>query len=744
MSYSKTIRKLRGEIEKSTPSTVLSSVVAAIVLISTQSVCASESGQLQNKDGDKTSKKTVNMPIITVIGEGTNAYTMGETAAATGLPLSLQETPNAVTVITRQRIDDQQLNSVQDVLDNTTGITLNQSDSERTSFYSRGFLINNVQYDGIPIAVGDVVNGSGIGSLNTAFYERVEVVRGGSGLLTGTGNPSAAINLVRKRPTRDFSAAASIGAGSWDTYWGLTDLSMPLAEDGRIRARIVGTYQDGHSYLDDYKPERKGFYGIIEADLTKDTTLSLGYDYQSIMPKGATWGGLPLWFSDGTQAEYSRGKNYAQKWSHWDNTLKTAFAEIAHVFDNGWNIKATANQYRTEFDAELLGLVGRPDRETGLGFFPYGAYPVALASGGRSRQNTFDVMASGPFELQGRKHDLVVGATSSRRTSRQADISPFYVSTAAVNVYDLSPAHPRPDFETMASVPTHTRVKQSGIYSAARFSLADPLKLIIGGRFSNYEIDDVSGTSLHYKKSGEFTPYAGLVYDINKTYSSYVSYTSIFNPQTDYRDSSGNVLTPSKGKTKEIGLKGAYMDGRLNASVALFDTKLNNAAQVVAGSYTPGGAQAYKGADGTKSRGIELDLQGELALGWNIYAGITHFTAEDGDGVRLNSKLPRTTAQLFNTYQLPGDWHSLTLGGGIKWQSRFYQTPNTGTSTLGGEQGSYALVSLMGRYDITQKFDLSVNLNNLFDKKYALQKGDFDTVSYGAPRNVMLTLNYKL
>ncbi|SIO95887.1 TonB-dependent siderophore receptor [Vibrio spartinae] len=730
---------------RSTPRTVLGSAVAAVVLISAQSAFAAKSEQRQNKDGKKTAQETATLPTMTVMGEGTDAYTIGKTAAATRLPLSLQETPQAVTVITRQRIDDQQLNSVQGVLDNTTGIASYQSDSERTSFYSRGFLINNVQYDGIPTVVGDVVNGSGIGSLDTAFYDQVEVVRGGSGLLTGTGNPSAAINLVRKRPTRDFSAAASIGAGSWDTHRGMADISTPLTEDGRIRARIVGTYQDGHSYLDGYKPQRKGFYGIIEADLTENTTLSLGYDYQDITPKGSTWGGLPLWFSDGTQAEYARGKNYAQDWSHWDNTLKTAFAEIEHFFDNGWNIKATANQYRTEYDAELLGLVGRPDRETGLGSFPYGARPVALASGGHSRQNTFDVMASGPFELLGRQHDLVVGATSSRRTSSQEDIAPFYAGIAPVNVYDLGPAYPRPDFDAKTSVPTHTRVKQSGIYSAVRFSLADPLKLIIGGRFSNYAIDDnVNGTSLHYKKSGEFTPYAGLVYDINKTYSTYVSYTDIFNPQTDYRDSRGNVLTPSQGKTKEIGLKGAYMDGRLNASVDLFETKLDNAAQMVAGTYTPSGSQAYQGADGTKSRGIELDLQGELAPGWNIYAGIAHFTAEDGHGVRLNSKLPRTTAQLFNTYQLSGDWHSLTLGGGIQWQSRFYQTANTGTSTLGGEQGSYALVSLMGRYDITKEINLAVNLNNVFDKKYALQKGDFDTVSYGAPRNVMLTLNYKL
>lgn len=736
--------------QRSSRRTVLGSAVAAAVFISAQGASAAEPGQIQTKAGGTSQDETA-LPAITVTGrmdaattESTGSYTTGETAAATHLPLSLQETPQAVTVITRQRMDDQQLNSVQGVLENTTGVSAYQSDSERTSFYSRGFLINNVQYDGIPTDVGNIVNGSGIGSVDTAFYDRVEVVRGGSGLLTGTGNPSAAINLVRKRPTRDFSAFASLGAGSWDTYRGMADISTPLTGDGRIRARMVGSYQDGHSYVDGYKPQRKSFYGIVEADLTPDTTVSLGYDYQDITPKGSTWGGLPLWFSDGTQAEYSRSRNYAQDWSHWNNTLKTAFAEIEHRFDNGWKLRAVANQYRTGYDAELLGLIGRPDRATGLGSYPYGAYPVALASEGRSRQNTFDVMASGPFELLGRQHDLVVGATSSRRTVSQEDIAPFYPGFAPVNVYERSPAFPRPNFDAMASIPTRTRIKQSGVFGAARFSLAEPLKLVVGGRLSNYEIDDdVGGSSLHYKKSGEFTPYAGLIYDIDKTYSAYVSYTGIFNPQTDYRDSKGNVLTPSKGKTKEIGLKGAYMDGRLNASVALFETELDNAAQMIAGTYTPGGAQAYRGADGTKSRGIELDLQGELARGWNIYAGITHFTAQDGNGVRLNSQIPRTTVQLFTIYQLPGEWSKLTLGGGVRWQSRFYQAPNTGTSSLGGEQGSYALVSLVARYAFTEKMNVAVNINNVFDKKYALQKGDFDTVSYGAPRNVMVTLNYR-
>ncbi|SBS31154.1 Ferripyoverdine receptor precursor [Marinomonas spartinae] len=752
---------------KSVPRTLLSSAVAAAVFISAQSAFAAESVQPQTKSAqtqnqnktaqpqtkaEKTSQDETALPTITVTGrsdaattEGTGSYTTGETSAATGLSLSPKETPQSVTVVTRQRMNDQHLDSVQQVLENTTGISASQADTERTSFYSRGFLINNVQYDGIPTIVGNIVNGSGIGSIDTAFYDRIEVVGGGSGLLTGTGNPSAAINLVRKRPTRDFSGSASLSAGSWDTHRGMADISTPLTKDGRVRARIVGTFQNGHSYLDGYKPKRKGFYGIIEADLTEDTTLSLGYDYQDITPKGSTWGGLPLWFSDGTQADYSRSKNYAQDWSHWNNTLKTTFAEIEHHFDNGWKVRGIANQYRTEFDTQLLGLVGRPDRATGLGTFPNGAYPVALSSDGHSRQNTFDVMASGPFELLGRQHELVVGASSSHRTSNREDIAPYYPGLVPVNVYTLSPAYPRPNFAAKTPIPTNTRIKQNGIYSAARFSLADPLKLIIGGRLSSYEVDDkVNGTPSHYKKSSEFTPYAGLVYDINKTYSAYVSYTAIFNPQTNYRNKNGNLLTPSKGKTKEAGLKSTYLNGRLNASVAVFETDLNNAAQFVAGSRTPSGAQAYKGSNGTKSRGFELDLQGQLAQGWNVYAGLSHFTAHDGNDVRLNSQIPRTTAKLFTTYQLPGEWNKLTLGGGVRWQSRFYQAPNTGTSTQGGEQASYGLVSLMGRYDITKKINVAVNVNNLFNKKYALQKGDFDTVSYGAPRNVMLTLNYKL
>ncbi|WP_109791122.1 MULTISPECIES: TonB-dependent siderophore receptor [Pseudomonas] len=740
-----------GERRPCVPERLLTNPVTAALLVFLGSSSCVMAQDPVEADENTQSQGVMILPSVTISGtrtpdttttEGTGLYTTGQTTAATRLPLTLRETPQSISVVTRQRMDDQKLDSVQGVLESTTGISPYQSDSQRTSFYSRGFLIDNIQYDGIPAVIGDVINGSGISDLETAFYDRVEIVRGANGLLTGTGNPSAAVNLVRKRPTPEFSASTSISAGSWDSFREMGDVSVPLTTDGRIRARMVGVNNDGHSYIDGYQTQKQAFYGVIEADLTEDTTLDIGYDYQNSSPERPTWGGVPLWFSNGSEAEWSRSKSLAADWNRWDSTRQTAFAELEHRFDNGWKVRGVVNQYRTKYDSQLLGGFGTPDQDTGLGVFPNGAYPVALAGKGKSRQNTFDVMASGPFDLMGRQHDLVVGAMSSRYTSNKDDISPFFVGFTPGNIYNWNNHFPKPDFDAMASMPTDTEVKQRGFYSTARFSLADPLKLIVGGRFSRYEIDETAGgTPFNYKKSNEFTPYAGLIYDIDSTYSVYISYTGIFNPQTSFRDSNGNVLTPTEGKTKEIGLKAEYLEGRLNASVALFDTELDNAAQPDGSLLTPGGAQAYKGVDGTKSRGVEFDLQGEVAPNWNIYAGIAAFTAKDGNDARLNAQVPRTTAQMFTTYKLPGMLEKLTLGAGVRWQSRFL---SSSTSTRVAEQDPYALTSLMARYELSRNMDLSINVNNVFDKKYATQKGDFDTVSYGAPRNALMTLNYKL
>lgn len=715
-------------------------MLAAAIFISAQGAFAAESTGIQRRDAGEPSQEAMTLPALTVNGradesatEGTGSYTTGQTAAATRLPLSLRETPQSVTVITRQRMDDQQLNSVKDVLENSTGISSSTNDTERVSFYSRGFQIDSFQYDGIPTSYFE-----GTSFLDTAFYDRIEIVRGATGLTTGAGNPSASVNLVRKRPTRDFAASASVSAGSWDAYRSTADVSTPLTEDGRIRARFVGVHQDRNSFMDRYQQKKDAFYGVIEADLTADTTVSIGHDDQDIRADGTTWGGMPIWFSDGSKTDWSRSKSLAADWSGWDNSLKTTFASIEHHFDNDWTARAVFTHQQTDSDAKLFSGSGYPDRVTGLGLFP-----VGLASKTATRQNSVDAMASGPFQLFGRQHELVVGFMGSKRISNQ-DSTGFVFGRAPMgSLYDWRGNYPELDFASAGYTPTNITTKQSGVYSAVRFSLADPLKLIVGGRLSDYELDqNTNGARFHYEKTGEFTPYVGLIYDINDTYSAYASYTEIFNPQT-YRDRNGNVLTPTTGKNKEIGLKGEYLDGRLNASVSLFETRLDNLGQIDAGQILSDGSQAYFGANGTKSRGIDVDVQGELMPDWNLYAGLSHFTGSDSSDARLSSQLPRTTARLFTTHRLPGAWSKLTVGGGVVWQSRSYQAATSPTGAEIAEQKSYALTSLMARYAATEKVDLAVNVNNLFDKQYTVMNGFFNQMLYGEPRNVTATVSVK-
>ncbi|MFC3656420.1 TonB-dependent siderophore receptor [Xanthomonas hyacinthi] len=482
----------------------------------------------------------------------------------------------------------------------------------------------------------------GEGIQDSAFYDRVEIVRGATGLLSGAGNPSASINLIRKRPTQDFSASASVSAGSWDNYRGVFDVSTPLTGDGRIRGRIVAVDQDSRSFLDHYKIKRQSLYGIIDTDLTSSTTLSIGYQYSHADPNGMPWGGQPLFYSNGSPAHWPRSTNLAADWSTWDSTVKTAFVDLEQRFDNGWKLRTELSQKRANADSRFLSGLGYPNQVTGQGLIPVTTRGIL-----DTRQDSADVMASGPFQLFGRQHELVVGAMTSKHTSDDRETGFLFPHTPIGNFYNWSGSYPEPDFDSARYALTQTRVKQSGVYSAARFSLADPIKLIVGGRFSNYEVDQETGAkAFHYKKTAKFIPYVGLVYDINDTYSAYASYTEIFNPQTS-RDKNGDVLAPTSGKNTEVGIKGEYLNGKLNASIALFEAKLDNVAQIDAGHLLPDGTQAYYAASGTKSKGVDFDLQGELASGWNLYAGVSHFTASNGDGSRMSSQIPRTTARLY-------------------------------------------------------------------------------------------------
>ena len=685
------------------------------------------------------------------ITEDTHAYTTGVMASATGLPLSMRDTPQSVTVITRQQMDDQGSNSIADTLRRAPGVSVQNYDSERWEFSSRGLPITNFQYDGVN-ATYDGVYDYGTTSTDMAVYDHLEIIKGSAGLLSGSGDPSATVNLIRKKPTREFKASVTQTFGSWDNYRTEGDISGPLTESGNLRGRFVGVYQDRQSYLDHYQHTKDIGYGILEADLTPDTLLTFGIDQQDTRSRGASWTGFPMFFSDGSRTHFSRSFNPAADWSRRDFQNQTLFASVQQQLANDWSFKVSLDRKRSQHDTLLASASGgNPDPVSGDGMYMFmGKYK------GDQLQNTLDVNLSGPFNLFGREHELIMGFMATRSKQDVPVYGSIYPAVGG-SIFDWHGEYAKPDIPRSGQNDIVQR--QTGAYLATRLKPTDDLSVILGTRVSTFSGTDTTDfydptkadNRTTYRQSGVVTPYAGIVYDLDDTWSVYTSYTQIYRPQSS-KDADRKLLDPIEGATYEAGLKAAFYDGRLNASFAAFRIEQDNVAEYVSGFETD---SVYRPIAGATTKGFEAQLSGEVLDGWNISAGYTYqHTRDANNGYVYSSVLQTTTPQqvvrLFSSYRLPGALEHVTVGGGVNWQSEFFgnvfQPDPNDTLNFGQNaritQDSYYLVDLMARYRFNEHLSTTLNVKNLFDKKYYTGLGNFGTGFYGEPRSLQLATKW--
>ena len=676
------------------------------------------------------------------VTEGTGLYTSDESNTATRLAITLRETPQSVSVITRQQMDDQGLTQLTDVITQTPGLILNQSGnlgSDTSSVYSRGFQVENYQLDGV------LQLNSGYNSLfqtnDMAIYDRVEVVRGATGLMNGIGSPAATINLVRKRPARDFQASVSVEGGSWDYRRFGADVSSPLNQAGTVRGRLVAAYQENNGNIERLHERREIFYGVVEADLTPSTLATVGFSWQSFDLTGHARSGLPLYFADGTRTAWARSKSAAADWAYSARRNQTVFASLEHKFDNSWRVKGTLSHDTYAYD-ELMGYAsnGYPVQSTGAGLGLW-----AGRWGAKPEQTSFDLYATGPFSLLGREHELVLGTTFARTTYNTQTYGlwrfPGWDSSIA-NIYTWdgrTPAAP----ETPPNGTTRFTEQSTSAYATARLRPTDSLSVLLGARVTSWRndnstLDYASGTTSvdNRSETGKITPYVGLVYDLSKHWSAYASYTNIFKPQNN-RTVNGSFLDPLVGNGYEIGGKGAFFNNRLNLSGALYWVKQDNLAVAIPGALAPDGSQAYYGASGAKTRGYELEVSGELTRDWQATASFARNLSTDKDGKALNTNIPQDTLKLFTTYRIAAIGNGLTVGGGLRWQNQTY-SDNQGPLGVRFTQGSYSVVDLMARYAITRNVSATFNLYNLLDKRYYTSTS---SSFYGTPRSFRLGLN---
>lgn len=667
--------------------------------------------------------------------EQTESYTVKRSTTATKLNSTLKETPQSISVITRQQLDDFRILSVNDALSYATGIKVEQFETDRTEYTARGLNITSFQIDGLNSPIS--FSGTNYGDLDIAVYDRIEVLRGANGLLAGTGNPSATINFLRKRPTKDFQAKVDVSAGSWDNRRLDADISSTLNVDGTVRGRLVAANQHRNSYLDRYSTERNVVYGVLEADLTENTNVTIGHTYQKNDSSGNNFGSLPLLYTDGTKRDYKVSDSPATDWAYMKVDTNVSFAELTHYFDNEWQVKGQLTHKDTASEGRYNYVAGNEDRTTGLG--SYTSYPYIYSF--VTTDHVADVYANGPFELAGRKHELVVGATWNKSYMTEYSRTGDTLGNIFVSSFDGLADFPLPTFGPKSKSSDY-RSTITNIYTAAKLNPTDELKVTLGGSLLRYKLDgDAYGTPQEAEESNKFTPYVGAVYDLNDAHSVYASYTQIYRPQIE-KSANLKVLAPLEGKNYEAGVKSEWLNKTLNSTFALFRTEQENQAQSIGTTVDPSGGivSIFEGIQAT-SKGYEFDVSGEVTDNLSINAGYTRLMSIKNDqNQNVNPFIPRHLAHVTTVYRVP-QIQQLKVGASLSWQS----DTHVDIGTVRYEQGSYATLNLMANYQIDDHWSAALNLYNVTDEKYlsSMRYASAGQAFYAAPFSGLATLTWQ-
>ncbi len=648
---------------------------------------------------------------------------------ATNLPLTIKETPQSISTIDQSAMRDFAASGTHDALRLGTGITVDQWETSRTSYSARGFDIMLTQVDGL-----GMTNDWGlvVGEQDTYLFDRIELIRGANGLLTGVGNASGTINYVRKRPINHDGGEITARAGSHDLLRATFDYNKVLTDSGSWAARFVAAHEDTDSYLRALQDRRTSLYGVVEGQVGSSGVLTAGFSYTDSLQRSPMWGSLTLMLADGTQTEFDTSASPSQDWTLWDLRAINAFVEYAHAFSDDWEAKLSYNHRDGDEATKLFyaySLTGTlNDDYTGLLGWPY-------RSESESSANIVDASVTGRFDAFDRSHELIAGLSYSTQDTYTEAYSIVSSPSAVL------PAFPYAGDVYAEPVWGDTYVGSDGdqslvrFYAATRLALTDQLKAIAGLNAIKLERDGTSiyggGVNLDNETTEKVSPYAGLTFDLTDHVLAYASYSDIFQAQ-DQRDINGAFLAPMKGVNFEVGLKAEWLNRRLLTTVAYFDAEQRGLATEA--GFDPVAQQSYYEPKDVQSRGFEFEATGLVGDNTQLTAGFTRMDLTGPDGADIYEWIPRTIVSLRADTRLPA-LPQLRFGAGLRWQS---DIEKTGTA----RQDAYLLVNAFAAYELSQVATVRLNIDNVTDEK-VLRTVQYGAI-YGAPRQFSLAFDLKL
>lgn len=659
-------------------------------------------------------------PVATSEGQG--SYTAQFVSIGKGLA-TLRETPQSISVVTRDKLDDQNAVSLGDAMHYVTGIRVFSTSTGVVNLRSRGFRLNNYLLDGMPLRGGQGMWGSAL--MDMALYDRIEVWRGPAGLLEGAGEPSGTINLARKRALATPRTQVAAMVGSWDHYRSELDTTRALNADGSLRARLVAVEDRRHSFVDAVMQDNRTLYGTLEYDFSPRTTLSLGHTWQR--GRSVAFAGLPL-IAGGASPDFPRSTFVGSRHGLKRDSGHSSFVELAHRTDQGGVWRTTANEYSTRNTLDRFisnSLVNAQTREVDV----EGAWQKSVQI-----NRGFDSYWTQPFQWGGRTQEFTVGANVQEFRGGQIQ-QRYRIWRQNIDQPDhdlVLPASP------LGAVP-EPRTREYGSYASLRLRPRDGLTLLAAARMAWWDSSNPAAPQDSQSVNGRFVPNLGIVADLDAHWSAYASYNRIFSPQTE-RSVDGAYLAPRTGEQFEIGLKGEFFDQALTSQFALF--RINDQGRAID---DPANRDYSVAAGQVRSQGLEMELSGKLTPRWSLTAGYAYTQTLHRDdvgqprGQAFDSTFPRHQFSVWTRYELPADWLAgAYVGGGVRAASRTH-------ADYGGvrwQQGGLAVFALQAGYSWRPGWSLSLTVNNLFDKRYfeRFAGGSARQTYYGDPANATLTL----
>lgn len=662
---------------------------------------------------------------VVVTGEGQSGYRAPNTTTGSRTDTPIRDLPFSIQVVPQELLRDRQVDSLNEALRTVAGVTPdNPSYSPFEGFTIRGFTGRNIIRNGLRDDT-NITNRVAIPNI-----ERIEVLKGPAGALFSQGGPGGTVNIVTKKPLSVPFYNIEGTIGNFDTYGGSVDLTGPLNESGTLLYRFIAGANTTDTFIDFF--DRRNFLiaPLLTWQISPATQLTFEGEYTISEQPNAR--GLP---ARGTvlpniNGDLPRNRFIGEPDDEFDKnnryTVRLGYT-LAHNFSTNWQLR---NAFRATFQNvpqnSLSGFNLLDDERT--------LERRLFSTDDQSQDNyILDTNVVGNFRTGSITHKLLFGFDLNRdiyaATNRLFDLDP-------IDLFD--PVYGRSRRIFVEEFPREPFISDSlGIYLQDQIDLLPNLKLLLGGRFDivSQTIEFADGSE-SFQQDEAFSPRVGLVYQPTDFLSLYASYSRSF-LQSVGTALDNTLFEPERGTQYEAGIKADWLDRRLTTTLAFYEITRSN---VLTTDLVDPNFSIQTGEQ--RSRGIELDVTGEILPGWKIAAGYAYTDAEITEdntfavGNRLNN-VPEHALSLWTTYEIQtGSLRGLGFGLGI-----FFVGERQGDLDNSFEVPSYTRTdaSVFYRRD---NLRIGLNVENLFDIEYFEAAESPLRVFYGAPFTIRGTVSW--